>query len=699
LNRRGAALLLALFAAALAVRLVYFHQMSGSPLWDHPVLDEAYNDDWAVRLAAGEGSPEIPYFRAPLYPWLLGIVYRVAGRDLDAARLCQAVLSGLSCLLVAGLARDLYGRLAGIAAGLLAATYWPWIYFDGELQDVPLTLFLDLAALALALRAGPGRSGVLAAGGAGVALGLSAIARPTVLVAATVVALWVWWGDGGSRRAGPAAALLLGLVLPILPVAATNVLVGGDAVLIASQGGVNFYIGNNPESDGRSARLPGAPAEWRAMLDEARRRAERAAGRPLRPSEVSRHWFREGIDYWLQQPGDAAAGALRKTAHLLSAPELANNKQIVFFTTAHAPILRFPWPGFGLVAPLALLGLAFGGGGRRAALVAGAAAANGAAVVAFFVASRFRMPFAVLLLPLAGGGVQALWGLRRAPGARRAGVVTLLAAGAGLCNAPSLWHREDLAHAHYTIGNAYEARGRLEPAIAEFRLALRERPGYRVARRDLAAALIAAGRAGEVVEEIGPQVRADPEDVGSRINLAAALGALGRSDEARAELEGLARLAADDPEVWIRLGNARAASGDAASAAAAFETALALDPDSAAARYNLGNARLALGDAAAAERHYRDLLRRQPDHAHGWHNLGVALARSGRHAAAAAAVRRALALSPADVDMRITLGQILAAAGDRAAARAELLRAAAAAPPGSEARRRAAEALQAGGED
>ncbi len=88
------------FLLALGLRLLYLHQMADGPLWNRPILDEAYNDAWAARLAAGEGSPDLPFFRAPLYPWLMGLAYRVAGRTPASVRLAQAILSALSCVAI-----------------------------------------------------------------------------------------------------------------------------------------------------------------------------------------------------------------------------------------------------------------------------------------------------------------------------------------------------------------------------------------------------------------------------------------------------------------------------------------------------------------------------------------------------------------------------------------------------------------------
>ena len=217
--------------------------MSSSPLWQTPILDEAVNHHWALEVARGEGWGELPFFRAPLYPWLLGLVYGVVGESPAGARLVQAVLSSFTCLLAWWIARRTFSPLAGWCAGVLAATYWPWVYFDAELQDVPLGLFCNLAALAVLVTWTPRRRHGWLAAAAGLLLGLSAITRPTVLVVVPLVAGWLWWQAGRddvvpSPRPWWAPALLAaGVAVAVLPVTALNRMVGGDSVLVASQGG------------------------------------------------------------------------------------------------------------------------------------------------------------------------------------------------------------------------------------------------------------------------------------------------------------------------------------------------------------------------------------------------------------------------------------------------------------------------------
>ena len=136
--------------------------------------------------------------------------------------------------------------------------------FDTQfLLPVLLVLLLVLGML-LAFMAAEGRS-VLLAGLSGLSLGLYSITRPNILVFFPVV---IWWAFKTAKRMGAASGrrfatiLVLGLMLPPLAATVRNRVVADDLVLIASQGGVNFYIGNNPQSNGMQAVVPGTRATW-----------------------------------------------------------------------------------------------------------------------------------------------------------------------------------------------------------------------------------------------------------------------------------------------------------------------------------------------------------------------------------------------------------------------------------------------------
>ena len=63
---------------------------------------------------------------------------------------------------------------------------------------------------------------------------------------------------------------------------------------MSSHGGLNFYIGNNPQADGTYSGVPGITPNIAGQQDDAKRVAEHAEGRPLADGDVSAHFYARG---------------------------------------------------------------------------------------------------------------------------------------------------------------------------------------------------------------------------------------------------------------------------------------------------------------------------------------------------------------------------------------------------------------------
>ena len=133
--------LLALFAVALAIRAVHVFQMSGSPFFAYRIGDALVYHQWATRLATGDWIGSDVFYQAPLYPYLLGLLYAVGGDDIAVVRVVQIVLGAASCVLLALAGRGWFSERVGLLAGGLLAVYAPAVFFDALLQKSVLDLF------------------------------------------------------------------------------------------------------------------------------------------------------------------------------------------------------------------------------------------------------------------------------------------------------------------------------------------------------------------------------------------------------------------------------------------------------------------------------------------------------------------------------------------------------------------------------
>ena len=301
--------ILIVVAVAVTLRLVFFIlYKQNNPLFYHPIMDAKFHHEWALEIMSGNFWGDAVFFRAPLYPYLLSLLYKISGSSIAFAILFQQLIGTCTAALIYVTARQFFVPRVSMLAGVLAGLYWPFVYFEGDLLIVTLIVFFDVLALFLltkSIRAD--RIGLFIV--SGIVLGLSAITRPTIIILLPVLPLAIHLYDrslskpGATRRwLGRTLVVYASIATVVLPVIVRNYVVGRDIVPIASQGGVNFYIGNNPESDGRTAIVPGTRWDWWGGYEDAIRMAETARGRPLKPSEVSNYYFERGLAFIAGSP-------------------------------------------------------------------------------------------------------------------------------------------------------------------------------------------------------------------------------------------------------------------------------------------------------------------------------------------------------------------------------------------------------------
>lgn len=143
---------LVVFVVALTLRLIFLLQFESVPLFETPVMDMLYYH----QLALGElESPEIvdsPYFKAPLYPLFLNLVYGLFGTGPWPIRLVQAVIGSLSALLTFLIGLRLFGLRTGVVAGLIVAACGTLILYDGQLLVPCLVIGLNLVSVYCLIR-------------------------------------------------------------------------------------------------------------------------------------------------------------------------------------------------------------------------------------------------------------------------------------------------------------------------------------------------------------------------------------------------------------------------------------------------------------------------------------------------------------------------------------------------------------------
>lgn len=618
---------LVVFGVAFAVRVVHLVQIRRAPFFTLELGDAAAYDAWARRVAAGDWIGHDVFYQAPLYPYVLGVVYRLIGTSPLTIRLCQACLSAGSCALIADAGYQLFGQGAGLLAGLMLAVYPPAIFLDTLIQKSVLDLFFLNAAIWLLARLLTAPSRRMLWWLLGLAIGFLSLTRENAAVLVVPIVLWPWLQRQISvgERAVRSGLLLAGLAVVLAPVAARNWMVGHELVITTTQLGPNLYIGNNERADGTYRPLRPARQKPEFERKDATDIAEHALGRSLTPGEVSSYYTHLVVAFVGGHPASWLRLLGRKFRLVWNAVEISDTEDQYTYADWSWPVALGSVWHFGVLAPLAVVGVwVTAGRWRTLGLLYALAAVYVATVVLFYVFARYRFPIVPFLILFAAAGATHVAAYFRTHGVRQAiGCGAVVAIVAVFCNTPVIAVSQLEATTHYNFGVGLEARGDQEAALDEYRTAVRMDPGLAVAHNDLGLLL------------------------GSRGDLA----------EAGDELERAVELA-PDAKTYNNLGVVRSRQGRAAEAIGAFERAIGLDPMYLEPHRNLGTLLASSGRFAEAADELRAAVRLAPARADLHNNLGIVLAQEGERSEAAAEFERALALDPNQPQTRRNLERV-----------------------------------------
>jgi len=611
--------LIVVLAAAAIFRIVYFLQYRfGSVFFQAPFLDASIYDQWARRIAAGEWSPPDSFYFAPGYPYALALLYRFVTSSIEAVYVVQLGLGLLNIVLIHRLAALAFGRRAGLVAAILAALYASFPFLETKVMSPIFGLTLQLLSLVL-LVAARSRGGWWRWLIAGILLGLASLVRPESLLAAPFILFWMAAWSGRRRGwldlaplALPAAALLAGWGLAILPAAIHNVRTGGGSTLISSQGGITFYQSNNARARGLYVFLSregfsGAPER---QAQEEKEIAEKAEGRELTRSEVSSHWFRRGLDFIAGNPGRFLWLLGMKLLRFVGSYEYST-EYILYVERETVPVLWIPFVPFALLVALGapaiamtLMGGRAGGAHREAGEadlgggpgpLGGLNAAGGlllvtflanlCTVLLFYVSSRYRLPSAPPLMAFAAVSVVRMgdwWTSRRRSQAYAlAGAVGLIFLIAHFDKDESATIQE--ANVHYNEGNIWSGMKEPEKALQEYRRASSMDDSRYETWFNMGNTLRDLGRHAEAAESYARAAQRRPSFFNAHLREGQSLEEAGEWARARGAYEKAAALKPGEFEVELGLGRAAARMGDRAAAVEHLDRALRIRPGNPAA--------------------------------------------------------------------------------------------------------------------
>lgn len=696
-----------IFALALVVRIVNLLFLSANdPSFYFPQVDSLWHHLWALDIIKHDFWGEQVYFRGPLYPYFLALIYSLSGASILLAKIVQAIGGALICLLVYQIGKTCFNTNVAKIAGLMAALYGPAIFYESELLLEWLAIFLALAMLLVLLRTGTILT-VRHATLAGLIGGLSAITRPNILVIFPLIAIWILWQfrEHSSIRARwiSAIAFLLGVAACVLSVTIRNYIVADDPVLISSQGGVNLYIANNAAADGLTMVMPeinlNLSVPWSQFVDTTTSYASSAVGRQLKPSEVSAFWSDRAWNYIRSNPGAFLGLTGRRFIYLFSGFENPDQADLYRFS-ANSPILaltvfnkiiKFP---FGIIAPLALIGLVLGWRNhRRLALLYLFLLGYIPTIILFLVTARHRLIAVAILLLFAASAIDTVWTYWRKRHFQSLAILCLVFAALVVVlnhNWFDLGY-DNPAQFHYQRGMVFEKQGDLNSAIAEYREATKYQQ-LPEALNNLGYALSRTGDYSGAYSALHRAIQSRPNYADPMTNLGLLFLNNGRLDSAEFYLNQARRVAPSLPQVYLNLGDLQQRLGNPAAAESILreglivasrypalynalanlflrqgreseakqllEQVLSIDKDYAAAHVNLANILVNDRDWHGAREHYQRAIEIQPDLKPAYLNLGLLFLRTNEPDSARINFEAVLKIDPNDRQAQEGLRQL-----------------------------------------
>ena len=657
-----------IFLLALTVRLVYLYESGENPSFTAPIVDSGTYDEMAREFAGGKGMSRNFFWQPFFYPLFLSAIYFVVPTvkaSIIAAKLVQFLLGGVTCVLSYYLGERIFNRRIGMLAGIITAFYGPLIFFEGELMASGWAAFWTVVLVLLLVKAGQERRLRLCLF-LGLSGGLSIINRPEFLPFFGVGLIWLTVVFLRGRAAGRESLLLVGtviagLVLVLVPVSLLNKRVTGHWGFLPASGGINFYLGNNPEYARTLTARPGWGWEEITSLPEKN-------GVKGDMWQQQRFFKAKVKDYILTQPGSFAWGMLRKTGQFINSREIPRNVNI-YVMSGWSGILKllawrldgFGFP-FGVLLPAALLGLVYY---RRQ--IPGPVwlfvIFYPSAIILVFVTARYRVPIAPVMSILAAAGVSSLIEMIRRH--RRKDILLTMAAGAVVVMfsvVPGSFPEEEPnyeAELYANVGDVLARRGQLDEAMQLYHRALALEPEYPILFANLAAVLIKQGKVDEAMAYAGKAMAYKTDSPELHNSMATVLAGLGKIEQAEEHYRRALQLQSDYAEAYFNYGNLKAALGQNEQAIKLYQAAIEYKPDYFKAYNALALIFIGEGDFAQAISYYEKTVRLEPSNPNAHGNLGLALLKTGRIEEAVKEFREALKLFPDAPVLLIQLARIL----------------------------------------
>jgi len=692
-----------IFLLAVAVRVFYLVDASDFPTFRSPIIDSDTYLTMAQDFAKTKVLTHEFFWQPFFYPLFLSLLSLKNPAPLMTVRVCQILISGLTCVLTYLLGKSLFNKKVGIIAGLIVSLYGTLIFYDCEILSVSWDVFWAVALLNLFIKAERENKKILFFL-LGLSGGLSILTRPTFLPFFVFGCLWLLirmiMNPEQKKKIPPSLfSILAGALIILLPVCFLNRKVTGKFGFLPYSGGMNFYIGNNENYDRTLTTRPGY--EW-----------DKLTALPLQkgitnPWEEQEFFYQKTREFIKNKPLLFLKLLGRKTVQFFSSREIPRNIDIYLYRKWSLALNVLVWKihgfgfPFGILLPLAIIGWITSRRNIPMTFMLFLVLYS-LSIILVFVSSRYRAPVIPALAVLASGGILHLLDVIRE---KKWKTLVLFSIGSFIIilfsSIPGPFCEEKVnfeAEMYYALAHRANEKGNAEEAINYYTRALAINPALDDAHNNLGAALVQTGSLDNAISLFEHILKKNPdrEDVHNNFgmalvkkeqydaailhyqkalalnphfteayyNLANALRVLGRNKEAMENYRLAIRTKPDYTQAHYNLGNLYASINELDHAAAEYLRALEIEPHNPQAGTNLGNTYLLQNKLEDAEKMFRNVLTYNPDFAHALFGLGNLFYERKEYEKASEQFQKTLRINPRFGQAYFKLGNIMQIQGN-----------------------------------
>jgi len=338
------------------------------------------------------------YFFSPVYA-LLYFLFTISGNSVRYASIFSGISFVASVPLVFTLTKNVFNKHTAILSALIFVLYKPLLFYSLLPIKTMFFILLLLTFLNLSQKALNTKSqklyfamGVIS----GIAMNTEGLFLPVFFISALYVIV--------AHKINLKSFLFLisGLIISLAPFSIRNYMVNNNPYPLPLVSGIHLYIGNNFKAQGIYTSIPGIRPNAFGHYFDAKHVAEIELKRKLSDGEVNRFWKKKAFEFMLNAPERFLKLYFRKILLSINNFEIPNNFNINVIERK-IPLLKYNILTFSFLFPLSILGIlaCIIKKERKAGLLILLAIIYPFILSLFFITSRYRIIWTVLLIPFA----------------------------------------------------------------------------------------------------------------------------------------------------------------------------------------------------------------------------------------------------------------------------------------------------------